>query len=65
MRAPKAIFKEMLRDRPHVDCYNFHHYLKDRHVPWNEEDRACPPLGRWNALMNEIEEYVKENENGD
>jgi len=61
----KLKIKNLLRDRPHVDCYNFHHYAEDRHLSYGE-DRKCPPLGRWNAAMDALEDWVKEmEEHGD
>jgi len=66
MRNQRDLLADVLKYKPFPDCYGFTHSKKDQHTPW---EAVCKPLGRWNKLMQEIEDYLehtkREKKNGD
>lgn len=53
----RKLLENVLKYKPSPDCYQFHHSKADQHTPF---DRECGPLGRWNSLIMEIEDYLKQ-----
>jgi hypothetical protein len=58
----RKLLEDVLKYKPFSDCYQFHHSKKDQHVA---HDRECKPLGRWNNLMVEIEDYIDQIKKGE
>ena len=57
----RKLLADVLKYKPFPDCYQFHHSKKDQHTSF---DRECKPLGRWNNLIMEIEDYLEQLEKG-